>query len=802
MAEVIELDIRAKTQNLQFELDAATDRVKQLQKLAKNIPIGADSSGINLKLQLAKQEVEGLRSNLRQVKFQESLPKEIDEVDKGFSSILKKSLDFRSAIGTAAGFVVGNIAIDTIAGIGRAFSSSVESAREFGVEIARINSTLPNGIRLTKLQEQALLDLGDAYGRTGSQEAAAFFEIVSNGVEDTAVASDILKSSNEAALAGITSLDSAARLITTTFNAYAKQGATASEITDSLVVATQLSGVKFEELAESLGRVTSLAANSNISIGELSGTVAFLNKNSLTTEQAITGVRGILNAIIKPSEEASQIARRLGIEFSSTALESKGLVTFLAEVSKATGNNSTTLSRLFGDINAINSVIAISKGGFDSFRDSVDRASNSAGATAKAATELKTSLDFTLDRQDAAFKNLGATLGNLLRPAITLTAEALTGLTQALGSAFKTKGPDDLNKQIERTSQIITAIEQKDFYRLQNLGIQTTALSTAGLNRLLDEQIKKRDALTASAQKEEKARVTALPKKPSEPGAAPSGVPDNATEQELQARERLQAELSAIDQKAFFDRQSLAIELEAAEAARKEEAYLAQEDVELQRNTLAIEAAFQAEVAKNKAIQDANTQAIANKVAFNKKIAALDAEEQKRDIAASKRSLELSRATTQAELNIASSAVSLGAALAKEGDKTIFLASKAVGIAQAIVSTQVAAAKALALDPTGALAAKVTAAGNLNVATIAATAIKGFAEGGIIGNTQGATSGPDNRLATVRDGEMILNATQQKNLFDMINNGGTNAPIVIQIDGVEVFKAVRNQIQNGMRLPA
>jgi TP901 family phage tail tape measure protein len=284
----------------------------------------------------------------------------------------------------ALGFGAAAIGAAAIAKLVTTFGDAVTNAREFGVEISKINSTLPNGIRLTKQQEQALIDLGDAYGRTGAQEAAAYFEIISNGVEDTAVASDILKASNEAALAGITSLDSAARLITTTFNAYSRQGATATEITDSLVVATQLSGVKFEDLASSLGRVPALAANSNISIGELSGTVAFLNKNSLTTEQAITGVRGILNAIIKPSEEATQIARRLGIEFSSTALESKGLVKFLAEVSKATGNNSTTLSRLFGDINAINAVIAISKGGFDSFKDSVDRATNSSGAAAKA----------------------------------------------------------------------------------------------------------------------------------------------------------------------------------------------------------------------------------------------------------------------------------------------------------------------------------------------------------------------------------------------------------------------------------
>lgn len=844
MAEVIELDIRAKSQQLQAELDKAIKRVNELKQQSAVVPVGADINAIKLKLQLAKQEVEGLKGSLKEVRIGEKAAADLEKYRSGLRFVNQQSIqvssntfslrkevegfanssqnaanaqknlansitdtsrrgvDLKAVLSTALGFSAAGAATAAVIGIKNALSDSIQSAREFGVEIAKINSTLPDGVRVTKQQEQALLELGDAYGKTGTEQAAGFFEIISNGIEDTAVAYDILKASNDAALAGITNIDSAARVVTTTFNAYAQQGTTAREITDSLVVATQLSGIKFEALAESLGRVTGLAANSNVSIGELTGTLAFLNKNSLTTEQAITGVRGILNAIIKPSEEAVQISRRLGIAFNSAALESKGLVNFLADVSKATGNNSTTIARLFGDINAINAVVAIAKGGFDSYRDSVDKASNSSGAAAKAAGELKKSLDFTLDRQEAAIKNLGTALSDSLRPAITVAAELLTGLTQAIGSAFKTAAPQDFNTQIDRTTKIIEALQAKDYFRLQNLGIQTSVLTTSQLNSLLDQQIAKRDLLLSKAKQEESARAKANAK-PTGPDGSTVPPADDATEKEKQNRIRLQSELLAIDEKAFFDRQSLAIEFEAAEAARKGEAYLAQEEIDLQRNRLAIESAYQVELAKNKAITDANAQAIADKVAFNKKITALDLAEQKRNVDFSKRSLELTRASTQAELDIAASAVNLGAALAKDGDKTVFLASKAVGIAQAIVSTQVAAAKALALDPTGALSARVTAAGYLNVATIAATAIKGFADGGIIGQANGATSGGDNRLATVRDGELILNASQQKNLFDAISSGSLGGgTVVVQIDGREIARAVRNQVEQGFRLQA
>lgn len=75
--------------------------------------------------------------------------------------------------------------------------------------------------------------------------------------------------------------------------------------------------------------------------------------------------------------------------------------------------------------------------------------------------------------------------------------------------------------------------------------------------------------------------------------------------------------------------------------------------------------------------------------------------------------------------------------------------------------------------------------------------VSGFANGGIVG----ATSGPDNALATVRTGEMILNAEQQQKLFNQINNGSSNnSNIVIQIDGRNLAYAIRDQINQGFKL--
>jgi hypothetical protein len=75
--------------------------------------------------------------------------------------------------------------------------------------------------------------------------------------------------------------------------------------------------------------------------------------------------------------------------------------------------------------------------------------------------------------------------------------------------------------------------------------------------------------------------------------------------------------------------------------------------------------------------------------------------------------------------------------------------------------------------------------------------VQGLATGGVIG----ASMGGDNRMVSVRDGEMVLNANQQESLFSAINNGGLGGgDVVINIDGREIIRVINNQIKSGARL--
>jgi len=137
------------------------------------------------------------------------------------------------------------------------------------------------------------------------------------------------------------------------------------------------------------------------------------------------------------------------------------------------------------------------------------------------------------------------------------------------------------------------------------------------------------------------------------------------------------------------------------------------------------------------------------------------------------------------------------ATLASSNNKTLAVIGKAAALTQIAIDGPVAVGKALAAFPPPFNFAAAAAVGTAVAAQAARVAGVQFEQGGIVGAPQGVTGGADNRVATIKDGELILNGQQQKNLLDMINNGSGGGDIIIKIDEREIARAVRSQKQQG-----
>jgi len=696
---------------------------------------------------------------------------------------------------------VGNLGANAVTGainlLKSGFAAVVSEAREFSRAIAEINSTLPKNAKLTNDQALALAKVSERFGTSPTAQAKAFFEAVSNGVEDSSKAFGILVGANNAALSGLVDLNVATRLITATFNAYSDQGVTAAQITDTLVAVTQASGAKFEELANSMGRVTNVAAASGISIGELGGSIAFLNSRSLTTEQAITGIAGAIASISKPTPDAAEAARKLGIDFSAAALKSKGLAGFLQEVTEKTNGNVASIRKLFPEQRAANAVIAIASGKFAEYSAVVDKVTNSQGEAARAASVIKESLDFKLSKAASEFNALAISIGQKLIPAITIGIQGLAAFRALIEGSPKSidENKNKLNALSEEYNKLSAALKivqsENAAYNPQLSKATQLIGSQAEAENRLNEILLERQKIREDQSSLPTASVTTATGSTVNPEAEAT-----ALQLRLETFNQLRIAQTEFD---VFNQENVLRQQETGTAAQENELATL---LEFQR--LKVDAAFLAEEAKNSVLaagiskrQSVEATSLKKELA-NNSIKLKITDEYNKKVEAQDKLIASAKIQNQRDT------FSTIASLSGSNNKVLAGIGKAAGITQIAIDTPVAISKALAAFPPP---FNFVAAGLVGTAmAVQASRIAGvqFENGGVVGGMiGGATNGPDNRTATIRDGEMVLNAEQQEKLFNAINSGSFGGgDIIVQVDSREIARAVRSQVQSGFKLGA
>jgi len=126
--------------------------------------------------------------------------------------------------------------------------------------------------------------------------------------------------------------------------------------------------------------------------------------------------------------------------------------------------------------------------------------------------------------------------------------------------------------------------------------------------------------------------------------------------------------------------------------------------------------------------------------------------------------------------------------------KALFLGSQALALSETFVNTQAASIKALTIDPTGILSAKVQTAGNISMAAIAATTIGGLAGGGGDSGISGISSSQSSSEPPQQDFQA---QTSSLDLTDSSAGGSTQRSYDIPNDSgdqlMDLFADLYNQ---------
>lgn len=325
---------------------------------------------------------------------------------------------------------------------------AVNEAGKFDASMREL-ATLINGgeaeaeqfsVAIQKMGQTSVVSLEDLTGamykavsQTGSLE----------GAQQAVAAAEKL------AVAGRADLTDTTLLLVGTLASYGKGMDEAAHFSDVLFSVVQNGQTTLPELAAGLGQVAPSAAGLGVSIEDLGAAIALLTKSGIGTSEAMTGIKQALSNVAAPSKEAEDTAKSLGIEFSATALASKGLAGFLADLVEKTGGSKEALIALFGSVEARNTVFVLARDNGQAFADSLDAIKTGAGSTERAYALM---VDTFIARNQQIINNLklvGIAFGSELLEPVGNVQNALTALLQSLANSIEAGAFDPLFQAAE-----------------------------------------------------------------------------------------------------------------------------------------------------------------------------------------------------------------------------------------------------------------------------------------------------------------------------------------------------------------
>ena len=269
--------------------------------------------------------------------------------------------------------------------------------------------------------QSQILEYSERSSASLEQITSATYSAISAGTEykDSL---NLIAAAEQLAIAGKADLGDTTTALVNTLNAFGASADQAGEFADTFFTAVQLGQTTIPELSGSIGRLAPIASAAGLSFKEMAAAIATITAETGTsTAEAVTGIRAAITALLKPTKEESDLAGELGIEFNAAALESKGFSGVLDDVADATGGNTELLARLFGSVEALAPVLALTGNAADKFSENIAAMADNAGAAENASKELSDSLGL-----------ITQTLQNNLNSALIAFGATLTDETRSI----------------------------------------------------------------------------------------------------------------------------------------------------------------------------------------------------------------------------------------------------------------------------------------------------------------------------------------------------------------------------------
>ena len=422
-------DVKSFAKSTEMLTDALEKALPTMQRAARSLNSIADSSKV------ARRNIQGFGGSFGKLAQQtQGTNRAFKTTGQQTAALTHRFLQISGATKTLEGqflslgsaFIGGfgipaavDLAAKTIGVIANTIGDSVKSAASLESRLAEI-ATISSDVAQNMSGFAAVLgDISVATRTDVGLLSEGLYQTISSGITDTSDALQFLETSANAARAGLTTVEVAVDGLSSTINAFGMQATSVGDVADKFFKTVELGKLRFDDLARGIGLVAPIAVELGVSLEELLAAGAALTAGGNTLRQSFTAVRGVLNAVLRPSEKATKIAKEMGLEFSVSALRTKGLAGFLRDLAKQTGGNAEIMGQLIPRVEGLRGILALTGNQAEKFEKNLQDIINAAGSTDKAVSLINNTFQGQVDLLNQQLSKALRTVGLKLLPTLT-----------------------------------------------------------------------------------------------------------------------------------------------------------------------------------------------------------------------------------------------------------------------------------------------------------------------------------------------------------------------------------------------
>ncbi|MFW9899902.1 MAG: phage tail tape measure protein [Candidatus Thorarchaeota archaeon] len=351
----------------------------------------------------------------------------LDQLDR----MAMKIVDPFAQIGK--GIIAADAALTALAVGGMALS--IKKSGEFNDAFAEISTLIDASTADLEQYRTQILAYGADSSKSLEDITGALYMAVSGQI-DYKDSIDFVREAEKLAIAGRGDLESTTKALVSTMNAYGAAASEAGDYSDVFFQTVKYGLTTLPELADSFAMVTAVAAPAGISFDEVAAAVATLTAAGLPTSKAMTSIRTAISNILKPSGEAAEAAKTLGIQFDAARLRSDGFVAIMQDVFNKVQGNAGAVAELFGNVRGLGSALVIGGDNAGYMATALEGMSNRAGVVGVAFEKMQNNFELVnqrfLNNLDILLVTIGTSLEEGYGKAVNIISQIFQVLTKGI----------------------------------------------------------------------------------------------------------------------------------------------------------------------------------------------------------------------------------------------------------------------------------------------------------------------------------------------------------------------------------